>query len=221
MNNKERRMLFFFLLVSIFFYYEGNFFCDIIFLRGIIMSDLEKNLEIIMQKMEDIKYGFVDKGVNIYPDDEENWDTSFQIKYSLQPPEKLVKTKYGVCWDQVEIERYYLEKLNIKHKSYFIINYDGKIFPTHTFIIATDNKKYFWIEHSWEPNRGIHKYKNIHDALLSVKIKFNMMLKNKYNIVNDETIIYEYKKPNYNINAAAFFKHCESGNKVNLIELKS
>ena len=47
-------MLFFFLLVSIFFYYEGNFFWDIIFLRGIIMSDLEKNLEIIMQKMEHV-----------------------------------------------------------------------------------------------------------------------------------------------------------------------
>ena len=52
MNNKERKAnAFLFLLVSIFFYYEGNFFCDIIFLRGIIMSDLEKNLEIIMQKI--------------------------------------------------------------------------------------------------------------------------------------------------------------------------
>lgn len=44
------------------------------------------------------------------------------------------------------------------------------------------------------------------------------MLKNKYNIVNEETVIYRYKKPSYKISAQEFFKHCESGIKILLEE---
>lgn len=180
------------------------------------MSKLEKQLQLIINQMNDIEYGFADESENIYPDDEKNWDNNFQSKYFLQSPETLIKTKYGVCWDQVELERYYLEANNIKCNSYFIVNYDGKIFPTHTFVIVNDETNYYWLEHSWEPYRGIHKYKSLNDVLLCIKNNFNHMIKNKYNISNNDTIIYEYKKPNYNIKAQEFFKHCESGNKVKL-----
>ena len=44
------------------------------------------------------------------------------------------------------------------------------------------------------------------------------MLKNKYNIDNNETIIYKYKKPKYNITAQDFFEYCESSNKIQLEE---
>ena len=182
------------------------------------MNTFEKQLKLIMDKMNDIEYGFVDNNENFYPDSEENWDNSFQMKYFLQPPETLIKTKYGVCWDQVELERYYLQLNNIKCNSYFIINYDGKIFPTHTFIITSNEKNYYWLEHSWESHRGIHKYNNLNEALLCIKDKFNEMIKNKYNIDNNETIIYEYKKPNYNINAQDFFTHCETGIKIELVK---
>lgn len=173
-------------------------------------------LENILNKMNDIKYGFVDNFLNIYPDNEKNWDISFQNKYYLQDPKQLLQTRYGVCWDQVELERYFLEQENIEYKSYFIINYDGQIFPTHTFIIAKDHKNYYWLEHSWEKYRGIHKYDNFNKCISDIYDKFNNMLKNKYNIDNDDTIIYEYKKPKYNINAQEFFRHCESGIKVKI-----
>lgn len=178
------------------------------------MSSLEKQLELIINKMNDIKYGFAFDIKNIYPYNEKNWDNDFQKKYFLQSPETLIKTKYGVCWDQVELERYYLETNNIKCNSYFIINYDGKIFPTHTFIIVNDEINYYWLEHSWEPYRGIKKYKSLNEALLCIENKFNNMIKSKYNISNDYTVIYEYIKPSYNITAQTFCKHCESGNKI-------
>ena len=85
-----------------------------------------------------------------------------------------------------------------------------------SFIIVNDKTNYYWLEHSWEPYRGIHKYNSLNDALLCIKSKFNNMIKNKYNIINKDTFIYEYKKPNYNIKAQDFFKHCESGYKVEL-----
>lgn len=177
---------------------------------------MEKELQLIFEKMTDIKYGFADNNQNIYPDNEENWDNHFQAKYFLQSPETLIKTKYGVCWDQVELERYYLEKNKMECHSYFIVNYDGKIYPTHTFMIVTDKNNYFWLEHSWEPHRGIHKYQSLNETLKNVTNNFNNMLKNKYNIDNNETIIYEYSKPNYNITALDFFNHCESGTKIEL-----
>ena len=186
-----------------------------------MMSELEKKLECILNKMNDIKYGFADENKNIYSDNEENWDNHFQSKYFLQSPELLIKTKFGVCWDQVELERYYLEIDHIPYHSYFMINYDGKIFPTHTFIIANDDKNYYWLEHSWEPHQGIHKYKSLNESLLSIEDTFNQMLKRKYNISNDYTTVYQYTKPNYHITAKEFMKHCESSNKIKLERRKN
>lgn len=175
------------------------------------MENLEDKLYSIMDKMNDIQYGFVDSNKNIYPEDEKDWDNQFQQKYFLQSPEKLMKTKYGVCWDQVELERYYLQQENIKCNSYFIVNYDGKIFPTHTFILVEGGNECFWIEHSWKPYRGIHKFPTLIKALEDIGNKFNNMLERKYAIKNQETKAYQYEQPNFNIDGPTFFKHCEKG----------
>ena len=182
------------------------------------MKNVEEQLKLVLDKMNDIKYGFVDNNKNIYPEDKDDWDNNFGIKYHLQDPKTLINTKYGVCWDQVELERYYLKSKKLNFKSYFIVNYDGKIFPTHTFIILNDENKYYWLEHSWEPHRGIHKFETLTEALKHIKKQFENMLKNNYGINNNKTIIYEYKKPDYNIDSLTFFKHCESGIKVLLNE---
>lgn len=180
------------------------------------MNKVKDKLQLVLNKMDNIKYGFIDSNCNIYPDNEDDWDNNFQNKYFLQPPEELIKTKHGVCWDQVELERYYLEQDNIECNSYFIVNYDGKIFPTHTFMLVNQKNNYYWLEHAWEPYRGIHQYQNLNDALLDIKDKFNKMLTNQYNINNNETVIYQYQKPSYNIPALSFFEHCELGQKVEI-----
>jgi len=177
---------------------------------------IKEKLEQILFKMNDIEYGFVDNGHNVYHDTDEDWDNSFGEKYRLQSPEELIKNKYGVCWDQVELERYYLEQENIKHSVYFIVNYDNMIYPTHTFVIINDEDKTYWLEHSWEPYKGIHEFKNEEETLKKVKEYFETMLKNKYNIENDNTYIYKYDKPKYGISCNEFYKHCESGIEVEI-----
>ena len=85
------------------------------------MKNVEEQLKLVLDKMNDIKYGFVDNNKNIYPEDKDDWDNNFGIKYHLQDPKTLINTKYGVCWDQVELERYYLKskKLNGRIKPSF------------------------------------------------------------------------------------------------------
>lgn len=171
---------------------------------------MEKKLEILMKRMEDINYGFVGNGKNIYPDDNKNWDKNFSKYYKLQILSDVLKTKYGVCWDQVELERYLLNEMHIKSKSYFIVEYDDKICPTHTFIVVKDDNYYYWFEHSWYPYRGIHKFNNLNELLLDIKEKFVKMLQ-KQKIDTENIIIYEYTEPKEHLNCIDFYKHCEMG----------
>lgn len=171
-------------------------------------------LQKVLEKLNDIEYGFVDKGENIYPDDLNDWNKNFGKLYHLQSPQELIKHKYGVCWDQVELERFYLTENNIESKSYFIIAYDNQTEPTHTFIVIK-SKKYYWLEHSWKPYRGIHEYESLNELLEDVKNKFETCIKNQ-NVKDYDLAIYEYKKPEYNLNCIDFLEHCEKGTKINI-----
>lgn len=174
---------------------------------------MKEKLELVMNKMADIQYGFVDHDKNIYPDDDKDWDNTFPQYYRLQSPLRLIETKYGVCWDQVELERYYLENMGISCSSYFIVEYDGKEYPTHTFVVIEDDDKCYWFEHSWEPYRGIHEYSNLNDLLLDVKNKFSIMLRNR-NVSDQDIVLYQYKKPETGLDCLEFYHHCESGEKI-------
>lgn len=175
---------------------------------------MKNELQIILKKLDNIKYGFADNNKNIYPDNLKDWDKNFGKLYHLQSPSELIKNKYGVCWDQVELERFYLTKKNIESKSYFIIAYDNKQEPTHTFIVINLDNKYYWLEHAWQPYKGIHEYKTLKELLTDVKLKFEISIKN-YNVKNYQISIYQYDKPKYNINCIEFIKHCEKGIKIN------
>jgi len=173
---------------------------------------MKNELQLILNQLDDIEYGFVDNNKNIYPDTKKNWSKDFGTLYHLQSPEELQKNKYGVCWDQVELERFYLEENNIKSKSYFIIAYDNQQEPTHTFIVINSDK-YYWLEHSWEPYKGIHEYESLDKLLNDVKNKFEESIK-KEKVKNYKLTIYEYDKPKYNLNCIEFMKHCEKGKKI-------
>lgn len=166
-------------------------------------------IEDIMVIMNDIKYGYMD----IKGETHNDADDKFSELYKLQSPQETLKNKIGVCWDQVELERYLFKKKNIEFKTYFIVHYDIDRCPTHTFLIYKDNNKYYWFEHSWEKHRGITVYNSELEALKDVKDKFvKDELNNEYNYMN--LYIYEYSKPDYGINVLEFYKHCENGNNI-------
>lgn len=163
----------------------------------------------IMTQMNNIEYGYLDINGIIHS----NTDELFSELYKLQSPQETLKNKIGVCWDQVELERYLFEKDNIEFKTYFIVHYDNDSCPTHTFLIYKENNKYFWFEHSWEKYRGIKSYDTELEALKDIKEKFiSTELNGVYNYMN--LCIYEYSKPKYGVNVLEFYKHCENGNNV-------
>ena len=165
----------------------------------------------IMNLMENIEYGWIDKNNNKY----NVVDESYSDNYILQDPKEIIKNKIGVCWDQVELERYYFKGNDWNLKSYFIVHYDNDKCPTHTFLTFEKNNKYYWFEHAWERFRGIHEYQTQKELLFDVKNKFiKYELNNNYE--KNNLIIYNYKKPKYHLNTQEFYRHCESGHHISI-----
>ncbi len=164
----------------------------------------------IMNLMKDIEYGWIDKN-----NTKHNFvDETYSNNYVLQSPNEVINNKIGVCWDQVELERYYFKGNDWNIKTYFLVYYDGDKCPTHTFLTFEKNNKYYWFEHSWEKFRGIHEYESLKKMLLDIRNKFiKHELNNDY--FSKNLVLHEYKKPRYHITVEEFFKHCESG--VNIL----
>lgn len=168
----------------------------------------------IMGLMNEINYGWIDKKSKLHKE----VNNLFSDNYILQTPKEVVKNKVGICWDQVELERYYFKNNDWNIKTYFIVHYDNDKCPTHTFLTYRKNDKIFWIEHSWEMFRGIHQYSSIKELLIDVRNKFvENELDNSYN--QNNLVIYEYRKPKFHISVQQFYKHCESGFSIDLNNL--
>ena len=165
----------------------------------------------IMNLMNKIEYGWIDKNNNKH----NIIDETYSNNYILQSPKEIIKNKIGVCWDQVELERYYFKGNDWNIKTYFLVHYDKNKCPTHTFLTFEKDNKYYWFEHSWEKLKGIHEYDSIKKLLLDIKNKFiRYELNNQY--TKENLALYEYKKPKYHITVQEFYHHCENGTYINL-----
>ncbi len=159
----------------------------------------------IMDVLDTINYGFIDNnGINIF-DDGLNVEHTFNKVYHLMSPQELLDKKYGVCWDQVELERKLFSEANISFKTYFIYTDDDNYLPSHTFLVYEDNNKYYWFEHSWYDERGFQEYDDL-NKLLNIVVEKHIKA-HDYEIKGEyETYIYEYKQPKYNITCDDFYK---------------
>ena len=168
----------------------------------------------IMDLMKEIEYGWIDKNNNRHSIVGE----SYSDNYTLQSPNEVIKNKIGVCWDQVELERYYFKGNDWNVKTYFLVHYDGNKCPTHTFLTFEKNNKIYWFEHSWERFKGIHEYNSIKELLFDIRDKFiKYELNNNYNSLG--LVLHEYKKPKYHISVQEFYNHCDYGKYIDFEEL--
>ena len=170
---------------------------------------MEKIVSKIMKIMEPIEYGFKDdNNQNIINTNLEKWDNQFEEFYFLQTPEELLKSKCGVCWDQVELERKLFHDNKMNCKSYFIDISDGDMLPSHTFLIYEQDNKYYWFEHSWNKYKGNHQYFNEEDLLKDLISKFK---KDHTEVSKDAKVwLYEYQKPKDHISCNEFYKYIET-----------
>lgn len=160
-----------------------------------------------------ISYGFVDNTNKKYSTaDFENID--IDNLYILQSPEQVIENKCAWCWDVVELLRYYLDTQKIYNETYYIeyINEDLKIHNTHTFIIYTQNNKWYNIEDNSSSNEiGIFEYNSKEEAIQTITDSFKHWIKEKYNLndLYNGYVINQYSTPKYGITAKEFQNHCK------------
>lgn len=175
-----------------------------------------KRILSIMDKLNNIEYGFKDKnGKNLI--NSESWDKDFSNFYFLLSPKELLSYKCGVCWDQVELERKLFNDTNIDCDTYFIYIDDNENLPSHTFLIFQLNNKCYWFEHSWYEMKGVHEYNDLETLLNDVKMKFIDSRQNEINSsLNYETFIYKYNKPKYHISCDEFYNYIKTQEKIDI-----
>lgn len=167
-----------------------------------------------MNLMENIKYGWIDRKKHKH----DIVNQSFSEHYMLQTPQEVIANQLGVCWDQVELERYYFKGHDWNIKTFFLVHYDLDKCPSHTFLTFEKNHKWYWFEHAWEKFKGIHAYETLKELLLDIQNKFiHSTLNGQYE--KDQLILWEYKKPEFHISTLDFYKHCEKGNFIALNDL--
>jgi len=154
-------------------------------------------LEAIYKQLENINYGYLYDGEDISEDSEK-----FSKYYRLLDPVDVLNLKYGVCWDQVELERLLLTDFKFPNKSYFIYLNDHDKLPSHTFIVVECNNKYIWFEHAWSKYKGMHEYNSLNELFDDVIDKF---IEFNNDVKYDELLLFEYDKPKSYITCNEFY----------------
>lgn len=161
----------------------------------------------IKDKLLDIKLGYRDKDGNLCS----GFSSDFKERYYLQTPKSLLDSKVGLCFDQVELERELVTKLDVDCRTYFITYPDDKMDYAHSFLIYKDAKKYYWIENAWLKYRGLHMYDSKDDLFDDVLNKF-------ISTIPDGDIkkikMYMYDKPRAGINYNKYLSHCINGRNI-------
>lgn len=153
---------------------------------------------------KNIKYGYVrNDGTK-----KTGIDNSMHHTYRLQTPQQVYDNNIGVCWDQVEFERFIFSNvIKLPFKTYYIEqrNLDH---VSHTFLIYQKRNSYYLFENSFEKIRGIYKFESIMEALLFER-------KNMKEQADDKGVAcFEYGTPRYGTGVIEFITHCTSGRQI-------
>lgn len=110
----------------------------------------------VMEIMDSINYGWIDINNKIHL----NTTIDIQKLYRLSAIEEILKNKIGICFDQVELERYFFRE-HYKTSSYAIFTNH----MVHSFLVLEKNDQFIYFEHSSFNNKGIYIFNNINDLL--------------------------------------------------------
>lgn len=161
---------------------------------------------------ENIKYGFVSKTGKKYFFGDKNWGRDWYKSCIVQSADKLLETKCGTCWDQVELERKWFFDNNYKFNTYFFwfdIGSENN-HPTHTILAFEENNKFYWFENSFYGYRGIHEYNTINELINDIKQKhIDYAIKSGVAKPSDMDVLrcFRFDKPKPNIGVEEYFEH--------------
>ncbi|MGN1371709.1 MAG: GNAT family N-acetyltransferase [Candidatus Coprovivens sp.] len=154
----------------------------------------------IKDKLDGIKLGYRDKEGNYYS----GFKYNFKDIYYLQSPKQLLESKVGCCFDQVELERDLVSKLNVDCRTYYMMYSDDVVDYAHTFLIYKDSKKYYWLENAWLKYKGVHVYDSKEELFEDIVGKFVNTIPNG-NI--NKIKLFMYDKPRFGLNYSKLLAH--------------
>jgi hypothetical protein len=166
-----------------------------------------KTPEDIMKVMDTITYGYMTKTGKPTL---EIVEKDFYENYRLQTTDELWRSKIGVCWDQVELERKLFAQIGYECTTCYV---ELKRGDSHTFLVYHVGPKYYWFEHSYAAHRGIHgPFKLVNDVVDNVI----MAMQEREGDNGERTVAYttEYQTPQAGFSCAEFMKHARSGKHI-------
>ena len=186
-----------------------------------IFNKINSPHELLEFMSKNINYGYLGKSGRVYHFDDSDFNEKWFNEYILESKENILKTLYGNCWDQVELERYWFKKHGYEIKTIYEmvkLNYDNN-YPSHSFLIFKDKDGFWnWFENSDYENRGIHKFDSINKLLEYQYIKYLDFLKT-FNIKEDEIkeiIFAEFEEPQKNISASEYLDFVINSTLINI-----
>lgn len=184
-------------------------------------NDIKTPEQLLKYMDENIKYGFVDVNEKIYGTwNNQEFQQECQTKWRLSSPERLIKVRYGHCFDQVELERDWFNNHNYNFKTFYII-FElpfNNSYSMHTYLVFEKDGKYYYFEHSDFKNRGIYEFETYQDAIDYQRNKY-IEYNEQRNVINKEILnclhIYEYINPTYGCTMNEFISNIlENGKEV-------
>lgn len=175
------------------------------------MTDVKTPEELLNFMSNKINYGYLGKNKKIYHQDDSNFDSDWYEQYILQSSEDLLKTLYGNCFDQVELERDWFLKNGYEIKTIFeMVNLDYENnYPTHSFLVYKNNDCWYWFENADFNNRGIHKFNTLEELLNYQYNKYIELLKtfNIKDIEIEKIVLTEFDKARKHLSAEEYLEH--------------
>lgn len=175
-------------------------------------NDIKTPEQLYLYMKNNIKYGFIssyDKKEYIRDElkNDQLYEKLLHETYYLQSPQQLLLTKCGLCYDQVEFARNWLELHGYKTYTYF------SFYHNHATLIYEDNEIYSLFERTLPKGKNkIYRAKTLEDCL---NIYVNIQLKDVKGI--DELEIYLYDKPEYGLNFEQFRNYASSRKEKKII----
>ncbi len=171
-------------------------------------EDIKNPEELLTFINTNIVYGYIDKKGKKYTNLlDAKWADNWYEKCIVQEGKGVLKTKVGTCFDQVELERLWFKNNNYQFKTFFmwVELKEKNNFSTHAFLIYEKNSKYYWFEHSFEENRGIHEFNSYQEAIKCVKEKYIELINIKEYCSYIK--VYEYSEPKPKLSIKAYLRH--------------
>lgn len=113
---------------------------------------------------ENIQYGWTNKNHEV----RQYGDSRQGEEYFLHSSEETLKSGYGICLDQVEVEKEFCRKKGIQFKtiSFNFKNEDGSYKNSgHTFLVANEDGKWKYFERAFEPCLNLVEFESLEEAI--------------------------------------------------------